>query len=76
MIHYLLNMIYLGENVVGNVYHLFMNQAAAAAAVSWTYAKSKSDSGLLDQRRFVFISEASLLILVSIKLSQELAAFS
>lgn len=75
MIHYLLNMIYLGEDVVGNVYHLFVNQAAAAA-VSWTYAKSKSDSGLLDQRRFIFISEASLLILVALKLSQELAAFS
>lgn len=70
MIHYLLNMIYLGEDVIGNVYHLFVNQAAAAAAaVSWTYAKSKSDSGLLDQKRFVFISEASLLILVALKLS-------
>lgn len=60
--------------MVGNIYHLFVNQAAAA--VSLAYTKSKSDSGLLDQRRFVFISEVALLILVTLKLSQELAAFS
>lgn len=73
MIHYLLNVIWLGEDVVGNIYHLFVSWAAAA--VSWAYAKSKSNSGLLDPRRFVFISEAALLILVVLMLSQELAAF-
>lgn len=65
----------MGEDVVGNIYHLFVNHAAAAA-VSWAYAKSKSNSGLLDQRKFVFISEAALLIWVALKLSQDLAAFS
>lgn len=63
--------------MVGNIYHLFVNHAAAAAAaVSWAYAKSKSNSGLLDQRKFVFTSEAALLIWVALKLSQDLAAFS
>lgn len=72
IIHYL-NVIWLREDRVGNIYHLFMNRAAAA--VSWAYAMSKSNSGLLNQR-FVFISEVALLILIALKMNQELAAFS
>lgn len=72
MIHYL-NMIWLREDMVGNNHHLFVNWAAAA--VIWVYAKLKSNSGLRAWR-FVFISKAALLILVALKLSQELAAFS
>lgn len=58
---------------MANIYHLFLNQAAAA--VSWAYAMSKSNSGLLNQR-FVFISEVTLLILIALEMNQELGAFS
>lgn len=68
-----LNVIWLGEDRVANIYHLFLNQAAAA--VSWAYAMSKSNSGLLNQR-FVFISEVTLLILIALEMNQELGAFS
>lgn len=59
--------------MVGNTYHLFVNQAAAA--VSGVYTKSKSDAGLLDQRRFVCVSREALRILVALKLSRKLATF-
>lgn len=53
--------------MVKNTYHLSVN--GGADTVFWTCAKSKCD--LLDQRKFVFIYEAVLLVWVTLRLRNQ-----